>query len=98
MSDDPLFAIFVNRVTAEQREQIHEIIKEHANYGWWHGFADLWIVVGKTATAWRDLVGEVTVYPPSGVLVVKVSSDEKGVWASRSTLSESNREWIKRYL
>ena len=97
MSDGPWFTIAANRITPQQREQIHGIVKEHAN-GWWHGFADLWIVGGKSASEWRDLVGVAVPHVPSGVLVFKVDSDTKGTWAYRAKMNDNGREWIKRYL
>lgn len=92
-----MFAIAINRATPLQREQVHGIVKQHAN-GWWHGFADLWIVGGKSAGEWRDLVGVIFPKSPSGVLVLKLDVKSRGTWASRALWTEANKDWLYRNL
>ncbi len=93
----PKYAIIINRATPEQREQVHGIVKEHAN-GWWHHFADLWIVGGKTTTEWRDLVGVAVRLGPTGVLVLKIDVESAPTWAYRAHLPESASEWLQGHL
>ncbi len=89
----PTFAIVADRVSPAQREQIQGIVKANAN-GWWHGFADLWIVGGRTAKEWRDLVGVAVPTVPSAVLVLKLDRATAGRWASKAKLSDANSKWL----
>jgi hypothetical protein len=98
MSDVPMFVIAANRITAQQREQIQAIVKAHAN-GWWHSFSDLWIVGGKTAIEWRDLVGVVAPFSEgAGVLVLKIDTASDKTWAFRAKMSKAGRAWIRKNL
>jgi hypothetical protein len=93
----PVFVIVANRISPAQREQIQGIVKANAN-GWWHAFADVWIVGGRTAKEWRDLVGVAVPNTPSGVLVLKLDRAHPGAWASKAKFSDANREWIHKNL
>jgi hypothetical protein len=92
----PKYVIAINRATPEQRQQVHEIVKANAN-GWWHAFADCWIVGGKTAAEWRDLVGVVFPIGPGGVLVLKIDT-AGATWAYRATFKDSAKEWLRTHL
>jgi hypothetical protein len=97
MTTNPKFAIVASRITPAQREQIQGIVKANAN-GWWHGFADLWIVGGRSAREWRDLVGVAVPHVPSGVLVLKIDESAPSTWAFKATMSDANRDWLKKNL
>jgi hypothetical protein len=87
------FVIAINQATAAQREQVHEIVKASTGT-WWHAFADAWIVQGRTAGEWRDLVGEPFRLGPGGVIVLKVD-DAGATWAYRAQMSDTARKWLR---
>lgn len=93
----PKYAIIANRISAAQREQIQGIVKANAN-GWWHAFADLWIVGGRTSAEWRDLVGVVITANPAGVMVLKIDTTTASHWAYKATMSEPNKDWLHKNL
>ena len=92
-----MYAIVANRISTAQREQIQGIVKANAN-GWWHGFDDLWIVGGRTASEWRDLVGVAVPSQPSGVIVLKIDKDNPPRWAYKAAMSDANRDWLHKNL
>jgi len=96
-ADAPAFAIVINRATAQQRAQVHEIVKSNAD-GWWHGFGDLWIVRGKSVEGWRDLVGIAFSAVPSGVIVLRIADPGVPRWAYRAKLSDSAADWLRKEL
>lgn len=92
-----MFAIIADRITPAERERIHGIVKEHAN-GWWHHFADLWIVGGESASRWHELISvAIPDDDPSGVLIVKLDTG-RAQWAWRARLKESGQDWIRENL
>ncbi len=93
-AEGPYFAIVINRSTPEQRAQAHEIVKANTD-SWWHGFGDLWLVRGKSASEWRDLVGVALQAVPSGVLVLRIADPGLPRWAYRAKLADSAAEWLK---
>jgi hypothetical protein len=93
----PVYAIVANLPSDSQRDEVHQIVKENAN-GWWHAFGDLWIVGGKSAKEWRDLVGPIFPTAPSGVIVLKIDREHSGTWASQAKLSDSALAWLKKNL
>ncbi len=90
----PIFAIAINRASSLQREQVQDIVAKQADL-WWHGFADLWFVVGKSAKEWRDLVGPIFLRD-GAVLVFKAYTDRS--WASRASWSDSQKDWLHKNL
>jgi len=76
----PMFVIVTDGLGDVQRNLAFEAIKsasEAAGTAWWHHFSDVWIVQGKSAADWRDLVrstGE------ASVLVLELTSG----WAAYS--------------
>ena len=92
--DVPKYAIIANNITPEQREQMQAIVKANAN-GWWHSFADLWIVGGRSAGEWRDLVGAAAPTAPSAVMVLAIDRSDANGWAFRGILPESSVNWLR---
>lgn len=90
---EAIFAIAIDRATPLQREQVQEIVSKQAEK-WWHGFADLWLVSGKSAVEWRDLVGVIFLRGDGNVLVLKIDTASQHTWASRASWSDSQREWL----
>lgn len=88
------YAIVANNITPVQREQIQAIIKANAN-GWWHNFADLWIVGGRNASEWRDLVGVAVLPAASAVLVLAVDTSDAHAWAYKGVLGQGASEWLR---
>ncbi len=92
--DTPRHVILVDRVSLDEREAIHAVVKEHSR-GWWHHFADSWIVGGHTAANWRDWIGAVK-GSTSDVLVLTLPSDQRARrWAARGPRSAKSSDWIK---
>jgi hypothetical protein len=87
----PTFVIIADRITDDQRARLHEAIKQQAHNGWWHHYADVWIVRGQTAAFWRDQVAGF-VGAGSAVLVLELSGD----WASFGPTKYT--EWLLKYL
>lgn len=80
------FLIAVDRATAEQINQVHELIKSHAN-GWWHHHTNLWIVGGsdkkpetQRVSFWRDLIRPVLSLGQAKTLVLRLPSKPDGRW------------------
>jgi hypothetical protein len=88
--NDPVFAIAIEASTDLQRKQVQAAVKQHAEL-WWHGLADLWLVVGRSASEWRDLIGPIFPTVGSGkVIVLRLGP----AWASRGKLSDTETEWL----
>jgi hypothetical protein len=92
----PVFVIAVEVSTSLQRDQIQAFIKQEAD-SWWHGLADLWLVTGKSAEEWRNLLR--VFFPNKGtgsLLVLKLDPGPSVVWSWRSwTFTESQKKWIE---
>jgi hypothetical protein len=93
----PTYAIVIEASHPLQRDQVQEIVKANATL-WWHAVADLWLVTGKNAAAWRDLVGVVFPAGNGKVLVLKVDSQSGGTWAYRGQFPASATEWLRKNL
>jgi hypothetical protein len=92
---EPAFLIVLDRASAEQRNAVHEAIKGHAN-GWWHQFADTWIVGGGVSAAeWRDLL-RTHISSPAGVLVLRLpdAASASRNWAMFGPDAKIRAEWI----
>lgn len=86
------YLIALDRITDEQRQLAHEVIKSNAT-GWWHRFQDVWIAGGRDAAQWRDLLVDVVGQEGPTQLLVFALGDG---WASYAR-SRTN-EWIQRNL
>ena len=75
-----LFILVANELSDEQREKIQDVVKANAD-GWWHHMPNVWLLSGKTATAWRDLVKDIVAPGPAGILVFKVDTVFSGGWS-----------------
>jgi hypothetical protein len=49
------FVITLDAATPAQREAVHAAV-EASTTQWWHHFADIWIVSGKSAGEWARIV------------------------------------------
>jgi hypothetical protein len=67
----PTFLIALDRATNEERDAVHEIVKSHAN-GWWHMFADVWLVGGHSPEFWVDTIGPLIPFGPASILVFRI--------------------------
>lgn len=94
MPTKSVFVIVVDDVTSLQRDRIHELVKTNTD-DWWHELKDLWIVTGRTAAAWRDLVDPVLKGQRSPAVVLKVAAREGGRWATSGALPGLS-EWFER--
>jgi hypothetical protein len=68
------FVIVLDRATPEERAAVHEIIKANAK-GWWHHFADTWIVGGKTAQTWTQLLKPALPTGQSSILIFRLPAN-----------------------
>jgi len=85
----PYFVILANKITDEQRDQIHAAVKEHAA-GWWHHFLDSWIAGGHTAQFWRDTLKPAVVKGPASIVVLQLAEPAK--WATFGPTKHA--EWL----
>lgn len=98
MAKRPVFGIVIEASSPLQREQVQAAIKAQ-DVGWWHNVGDFWLVTGKSAVEWRDLLGPIFPTPASGkLLVVKIDADAPVTWAYRGQFSDSSDEWLKKHL
>lgn len=89
--------LVLDNITPEQREQIHEVVKENSA-GWWHHFADSWIVLSsRTSEEWRDLLTPI-IPVGAGVVVLRVDRDSPETWAVRFPGAKEKSGWLHRYL
>lgn len=96
MEDKPTFIVMADRIGPEKREAIHAIVKEHSS-GWWHHFANVWIVRGHSATFWRDALIE-HLGSPSAVLVMSLPPKDATRWAYYGSKAQEKAEWLHKYL
>jgi hypothetical protein len=95
MAVDRAYAIAIEPSDPLQREQVQAFIKEEAE-SWWHGIADVWIVTGKSASEWRDLVGMFFPQGAGSVIVLKLDTHSDETWFFRSlAFTDSQREWLR---
>jgi len=96
---EPAYAIIIEPSTDLQRDQVQDLIKRTTD-DWWHGMPDVWLVLGKNATEWRDLVGPIFPTVGSGkLLVLKLDTDASiSRWAFRAVFPESTQQWLKEHL
>jgi hypothetical protein len=88
-----------------QRNKVQAVVKEHAN-GWWHFFADLWIVGGRGGTGhgptteWRDLIlKSLGAGSGVGVLVLQLPPNSADRWwAMSGPDGETRAEWLRKNL
>jgi hypothetical protein len=89
----PIIAIAIEPSTDLQREQVHEMVKAHAEI-WWHGIQDLWFVGGGAPGEWRDRIKPIFPTTEAGkVMVFKVQRG--GGWAYRADFPESTSSWLR---
>jgi hypothetical protein len=92
-SSIPTYAILVDRATDAQLQAVHQAVKDAAN-GWWHRFTNVWLVGGKTAVEWRDLLKPL-VSAPGSVLVVRVDGSQ---WAMSGPDVQERAAWLHKNL
>jgi len=92
---DSAYAILIEPSTDLQRDQVQELIKTSTE-NWWHGMPDVWIVLGKKAGEWKDLVRPIFPTEESGkVLVLKIDNAPNiSSWAYRAFFPDSTRKWL----
>lgn len=88
------YAISVDRATAEELNNVQEIVKANAD-GWWHRHASFWIVGGQSASKWRDLIKPVLTESPSTILVLRLPGKDVGRWwAFAGRDAEAKCKWL----
>jgi hypothetical protein len=94
----PRYAIVLSASTAEQREAVQAIIKENASRGWWHRFPNMWLVGGRSASQWRDLVRPAMRPGIGAVLVLKIDTDDPNTWSFFGPRSKETTKWLHEHL
>jgi hypothetical protein len=84
--------IIVSGARLHEKEAVHEVIKEHAN-GWWHHFADVWIVGGQTTGYWIENLSPVVAEGPSRLLIMALP-ENLGGRAYSGYMTDDEAEWI----
>jgi len=88
------YTIILDRGTDDERSAVHATVKANAN-GWWHHFADAWIVHGKSAAEWRDLVKGALSSEASSVLVLRLpEASTESRWAYFGRKSTKRCQWL----
>jgi len=88
------YVIILDRAGNEERQSVHEAIKENAN-GWWHRLENTWIVGGLTASEWRDVAKGAMFKGPSSILVLALPKEEaKRYWAYFGPKAKERSEWL----
>jgi hypothetical protein len=90
MSD---FAISVDRATQEELDAVQSIVKANAN-GWWHRHAAFWVVGGKTASEWRDLIKPALVSGSSVLVLQLPENDAEKNWSFNGPEAKAKCEWF----
>lgn len=94
MSSERMHVIALNQATDAHREAVQAIVKVHATGGWWHNFADLWIVGGRDVIYWRDLIKPTLALSPAQVLVMRLPDDNARGWATAG-VPEPKFRWLR---
>jgi hypothetical protein len=88
--------IALDRTSPEVREGVHAVVKEHAS-GWWHHFADLWIVLSDlSAQEWRGAIGAALDNQPVRALVIFLPQEEDARNWSAKGLPDGAAAWLQR--
>jgi len=88
--------IVLEDVTTSDREAIDELIIEHS-IGYWHKFADLWIVGGQSVDFWAEAIERVLAGGSSNAIVLSLPKygSGRGYWAFMIDV-EKNLEWLRK--
>jgi hypothetical protein len=89
------FVIIVDHGTPTQLNYVHEVIKQHTK-NWWHRFSSTWIVSGKTASEWRDIVRPfIEKSSKASALVIALPSDDtERAWSYFGIEVEDRCAWL----
>lgn len=93
-----MFLITVDRGSPEELDKVHEIAKLNSAF-WWHHFSSTWIVAGKTASEWKDLLEGILVGPDSAILILRLPEEEKRNWwlRAREESLDKKASWLHKY-
>ncbi|HEU5142977.1 MAG TPA: hypothetical protein VFU04_07465 [Solirubrobacterales bacterium] len=98
MAEEAYFGIAIEISTELQRRQVQDVIKRNTD-AWWHEMPDFWLVKGKSAEAWRGLLGSIFPTVGSGkLIVVKIDTASSDTWASRAKFTDSALRWLNENL
>jgi hypothetical protein len=86
--------IVLNAATNDEREAVQAIVRVHAR-GWWHRFADAWIVGGYEPAFWKTLIKPVIPNGSSSVLILALpeSAADKN-FAYYGVETEDRNKWL----
>jgi hypothetical protein len=90
----PIFVVLTYRIDAEQREDIHALIKSNSR-GWWHHFPDVWLVRGHNTSFWRGLIADIIMRRQgSAVLVFRLDNQSPTpAWSGEG--KKEMYDWLK---
>ena len=102
MMETARLLLLLDKIDDDQRDAIHEVVKEHSNFGWWHHHANTWIVSGGTVGVWRNRIKPLIKGGPSSALVMKLpAASEDREWSYFGPDSKGRCKWLhescKRY-
>lgn len=90
-----MHVVLLDRASPEERERTHDAVKENSS-GWYHHQTDTWIVRGKTAAEWRDILKSVLDRGPSNLLVFTLPEEGARSWAYWGPNAKKRGEWLHR--
>jgi hypothetical protein len=93
MSSDVGFILVASNIDNTQRSLIQSWIKQTTEE-WWHQLPDVWLVVGKNPTFWRDGLKKFQL-PGSAFLVLALKNTHGERWA---TSNVGNTKWLNNHL
>lgn len=88
----PVYIVVASSLSAQQREQIHEIVKAKSN-GWWHHMPNVWIVRGGTVASWTDSWTSVVEPGRAAGLVFKLDNGTPEGWSGYA--EQKMYDWIQ---
>jgi hypothetical protein len=92
---ETIFIIVADRINDEQRAEIHALVKQYSN-GWWHHFADAWIVRGRDVAFWRDTVSQPVKGELGSIMVFELANTTASPgWAGFA--NPKYFEWLHEY-
>lgn len=86
--------IILDRVTDDERDAVHEIVKVHAAE-WWHELENVWIVQSQTPGFWKALIKPVIPNGSSGVMVLSLPPGEWGDFSAYGPDYDTRTRWLE---
>jgi hypothetical protein len=88
------FMIIIDRPTTDLLNAVHELIKQKTDK-WWHRYDAVWIVLGGTATEWRDLIKPLISDGPSILVFRLPDENDQRQWAASGPSARERFVWLR---